>query len=115
MRDADGCEAQLCARHPSPCLSSVRPSSFVARSFRELLADRLPLSRLAGAASDPHCASPSSGQPGMFGRDEFQQLAPVVDGFSLMTYDFSNPSRSVVATNHSFLAWLPHESEVLIR
>ncbi|KAK0145115.1 Chitinase domain-containing protein 1 [Merluccius polli] len=30
------------------------------------------------------------GQPGMFGREEFEQLAPVVDGFSLMTYDFSN-------------------------
>ncbi|XP_067090925.1 chitinase domain-containing protein 1 isoform X1 [Osmerus mordax] len=31
----------------------------------------------------------SSGQPGMFGRAEFDQLAPVVDGFSLMTYDYS--------------------------
>ncbi|XP_008310358.1 chitinase domain-containing protein 1 [Cynoglossus semilaevis] len=32
----------------------------------------------------------STGQPGMFGRDDFEQLAPVVDGFSLMTYDFSS-------------------------
>ncbi|CAL8356458.1 unnamed protein product [Lota lota] len=32
----------------------------------------------------------SLGQPGMFGREEFEQLAPVVDGFSLMTYDFSS-------------------------
>ncbi|XP_077372855.1 chitinase domain-containing protein 1 [Festucalex cinctus] len=32
----------------------------------------------------------STGQPGMFGREEFEQLAPVVDGFSLMTYDYSN-------------------------
>ncbi|KAL5015362.1 hypothetical protein ScPMuIL_009632 [Solemya velum] len=30
---------------------------------------------------------------GMFSRDEFDKLAPVVDGFSLMTYDYSNPSR----------------------
>uniref|UniRef100_A0A672GCB7 Chitinase domain-containing protein 1 n=1 Tax=Salarias fasciatus TaxID=181472 RepID=A0A672GCB7_SALFA len=32
----------------------------------------------------------SSGQPGMFGREEFEQLASVVDGFSLMTYDYSS-------------------------
>lgn len=32
----------------------------------------------------------SAGQPGMFGREEFEQLAPAVDGFSLMTYDYSN-------------------------
>ncbi|KAM6937172.1 chitinase domain-containing protein 1 [Xenentodon cancila] len=31
----------------------------------------------------------STGQPGMFSREEFEQLAPVVDGFSLMTYDYS--------------------------
>ncbi|XP_053383111.1 chitinase domain-containing protein 1-like [Mercenaria mercenaria] len=31
--------------------------------------------------------------PGMFGKEEFDQLAPKVDKFSLMTYDFSNPSR----------------------
>ncbi|XP_029991659.1 chitinase domain-containing protein 1 [Sphaeramia orbicularis] len=36
----------------------------------------------------------SSGQPGMFGREEFEQLAPAVDGFSLMTYDYSSGSRS---------------------
>lgn len=35
----------------------------------------------------------SAGQPGMFGREEFEELAPVVDGFSLMTYDYSS-SRS---------------------
>lgn len=32
----------------------------------------------------------SMGQPGMFGREDFEQLAPVVDGFSLMTYDYSS-------------------------
>lgn len=31
--------------------------------------------------------------PGMFGKQEFDQLAPNVDKFSLMTYDFSDPSR----------------------
>uniref|UniRef100_A0A3Q3L2N3 Chitinase domain-containing protein 1 n=1 Tax=Mastacembelus armatus TaxID=205130 RepID=A0A3Q3L2N3_9TELE len=35
----------------------------------------------------------STGQPGMFGREEFEQLAPVVDGFSLMTYDYSSSAR----------------------
>ncbi|KAM3870464.1 chitinase domain-containing protein 1 [Diretmus argenteus] len=35
----------------------------------------------------------STGEPGMFGREEFEQLAPVVDGFSLMTYDYSNTGR----------------------
>lgn len=35
----------------------------------------------------------SAGQPGMFGPEEFEELAPVVDGFSLMTYDYSS-SRS---------------------
>ena len=33
--------------------------------------------------------------PGMFGQEDFQALAPHVDRFSLMTYDFSNPSRYV--------------------
>ena len=37
----------------------------------------------------------SVGQPGMFGREEFEQLAPVVDGFSLMTYDYSSGARWV--------------------
>ncbi|GCC16406.1 hypothetical protein chiPu_0021360 [Chiloscyllium punctatum] len=32
-------------------------------------------------------------QPGMFGKQDFEQLAPVVDAFSLMTYDFSNQHR----------------------
>ncbi|XP_010901466.1 chitinase domain-containing protein 1 isoform X1 [Esox lucius] len=38
----------------------------------------------------PPAISAGTGQPGMFGRQEFDQLAPVVDGFSLMTYDFSS-------------------------
>ena len=36
------------------------------------------------------CIINSYGKPGMFGREEFEQLAPVVDGFSLMTYDYSS-------------------------
>ncbi|KAK9516606.1 hypothetical protein VZT92_024526 [Zoarces viviparus] len=35
----------------------------------------------------------SVGEPGMFGREEFEQLAPVVDGFSLMTYEYSSVAR----------------------
>lgn len=35
----------------------------------------------------------STGQPGMFGREEFELLAPAVDGFSLMTYDYSSGAR----------------------
>lgn len=35
----------------------------------------------------------SGGQPGMFSREEFEQLAPVVDGFSLMTYDYSSGAK----------------------
>lgn len=35
----------------------------------------------------------STGQPGMFGREEFEELAPVVDGFSLMTYDYSSSAK----------------------
>lgn len=32
-------------------------------------------------------------QDGMFGQKEFEELAPYIDGFSLMTYDFSNAQR----------------------
>uniref|UniRef100_A0A674N2W6 Chitinase domain-containing protein 1 n=1 Tax=Takifugu rubripes TaxID=31033 RepID=A0A674N2W6_TAKRU len=35
----------------------------------------------------------NTGQPGMFGQEEFEELAPVVDGFSLMTYDYSNGAK----------------------
>ncbi|ROI37075.1 Chitinase domain-containing protein 1 [Anabarilius grahami] len=39
------------------------------------------------------CGMHISGQPGMFGREDFEKLAPVVDAFSLMTYDYSGPGR----------------------
>ncbi|XP_076863258.1 chitinase domain-containing protein 1 isoform X2 [Brachyhypopomus gauderio] len=32
-------------------------------------------------------------QPGMFGQEDFEKLAPFVDAFSLMTYDYSSPDR----------------------
>ncbi|XP_073797924.1 chitinase domain-containing protein 1 isoform X2 [Danio rerio] len=41
----------------------------------------------------PPSVAPGTGQPGMFGRDDFEKLAPVVDAFSLMTYDYSGPGR----------------------
>ncbi|TRY97044.1 hypothetical protein DNTS_001454 [Danionella cerebrum] len=41
----------------------------------------------------PPSVAPGSGQPGMFVKDDFEKLAPVVDAFSLMTYDYSGPVR----------------------
>ncbi|XP_007244360.2 chitinase domain-containing protein 1 isoform X1 [Astyanax mexicanus] len=41
----------------------------------------------------PPAISPGTNQAGMFGQEEFEKLAPVVDGFSLMTYDYSTPGR----------------------
>ncbi|XP_043938828.1 chitinase domain-containing protein 1 isoform X3 [Protopterus annectens] len=35
----------------------------------------------------------TTNQPGMFGKQDFEQLVHVVDGFSLMTYDYSNPQQ----------------------
>uniref|UniRef100_A0A7M4FBK6 Chitinase domain-containing protein 1 n=1 Tax=Crocodylus porosus TaxID=8502 RepID=A0A7M4FBK6_CROPO len=41
----------------------------------------------------PPAVSPGSNQLGMFTKKEFDQLAPIVDSFSLMTYDYSAPQR----------------------
>ncbi|KAG8438024.1 hypothetical protein GDO86_008635, partial [Hymenochirus boettgeri] len=41
----------------------------------------------------PPAVAPGTDQLGMFGRKEFEQLAPFVDSFSLMTYDYSSPQR----------------------
>ncbi|XP_019712672.1 chitinase domain-containing protein 1 [Hippocampus comes] len=54
----------------------------------------------------------STGQHGMFGREEFEQLAPMVDGFSLMTYDYSSgakpgPSSPVSWVNDCVLQLAP--------
>ncbi|XP_073514796.1 chitinase domain-containing protein 1 isoform X1 [Phyllobates terribilis] len=41
----------------------------------------------------PPAVAPGTDQLGMFGKKEFDLLAPFVDNFSLMTYDYSNPHR----------------------
>ncbi|XP_062974819.1 chitinase domain-containing protein 1 isoform X2 [Elgaria multicarinata webbii] len=41
----------------------------------------------------PPAVMPGSNQLGVFTKKEFDQLAPVVDSFSLMTYDYSTPQR----------------------
>ncbi|XP_061466060.1 chitinase domain-containing protein 1 isoform X2 [Rhineura floridana] len=41
----------------------------------------------------PPAVMPGTNQLGRFTRKEFDQLAPVVDSFSLMTYDYSAPQR----------------------
>lgn len=41
----------------------------------------------------PPSVAPGTNQLGMFGRKEFEQLAPLVDSFSFMTYDYSSPER----------------------
>ncbi|XP_061531954.1 chitinase domain-containing protein 1 isoform X2 [Phycodurus eques] len=69
-------------------------------------------------ADQLHCilvippAVTSTGQPGMFDREEFEQLAPVVDSFSLMTYDYSSgakpgPSSPVSWVNDCVLQLAP--------
>lgn len=41
----------------------------------------------------PPAVTPGTNQLGMFTKKEFDQLAPVIDSFSLMTYDYSTPQR----------------------
>uniref|UniRef100_A0A8C3T356 Chitinase domain-containing protein 1 n=1 Tax=Chelydra serpentina TaxID=8475 RepID=A0A8C3T356_CHESE len=41
----------------------------------------------------PPAVTPGTNQLGMFTKKEFDQLAPVMDSFSLMTYDYSTPQR----------------------
>ncbi|CAG2204649.1 CHID1 [Mytilus edulis] len=47
----------------------------------------------------------ASDQAGMFGKKEFDKLAPVIDGFSLMTYDFSNPQSKDCECTESVLCF----------
>lgn len=55
--------------------------------------EALKVEKLSCVLVIPPAVAPGSGQPGMFGREEFEKLAPVVDAFSLMTYDYSSPGR----------------------
>ncbi|KAM9146869.1 chitinase domain-containing protein 1 [Pangshura tecta] len=41
----------------------------------------------------PPAVTPGTNQLGMFTKKEFDQLVPVMDSFSLMTYDYSTPQR----------------------
>ena len=41
----------------------------------------------------PPAEEQQTGGPGMFGQDDFSHLAPHVDYFSLMTYDYSSVGR----------------------
>ena len=43
-------------------------------------------------------------KPGSFDKNDFELLAPVLDGFSLMTYDYSSQGRWVIVSAvHSFI------------
>uniref|UniRef100_G1RBW7 Chitinase domain-containing protein 1 n=1 Tax=Nomascus leucogenys TaxID=61853 RepID=G1RBW7_NOMLE len=53
------------------------------------LAEALHQARLLALLVIPPAITPGTDQLGMFTHKEFEQLAPVLDGFSLMTYDYS--------------------------
>ncbi|XP_007947480.1 chitinase domain-containing protein 1 [Orycteropus afer afer] len=53
------------------------------------IAEALHQARLLALLVIPPSVTPGTHQLGMFTQKEFEQLAPVLDGFSLMTYDYS--------------------------
>uniref|UniRef100_A0A286XNK9 Chitinase domain-containing protein 1 n=2 Tax=Cavia porcellus TaxID=10141 RepID=A0A286XNK9_CAVPO len=53
------------------------------------VAEALHQARLLVILVIPPAVTPGTDQLGMFTHKEFEQLAPVLDGFSLMTYDYS--------------------------
>ncbi|XP_064226345.1 chitinase domain-containing protein 1 isoform X2 [Aotus nancymaae] len=53
------------------------------------LTEALQQARLLTILVIPPAITPGTDQLGMFTHKEFEQLAPVLDGFSLMTYDYS--------------------------
>ncbi|XP_016120313.1 chitinase domain-containing protein 1, partial [Sinocyclocheilus grahami] len=63
------------------------------------LCETLKAGKLTCVLVIPPSVAPGSGQPGMFGPEDFEKLAPVVDAFSLMTYDYSGPGRSDTHTH----------------
>ena len=52
------------------------------------VAEALHQARLLAILVIPPAVSPGTDQLGLFTQKEFEQLAPVLDGFSLMTYDY---------------------------
>uniref|UniRef100_A0A8D0CEA9 Chitinase domain-containing protein 1 n=1 Tax=Salvator merianae TaxID=96440 RepID=A0A8D0CEA9_SALMN len=57
------------------------------------LSDALHQAQLQMILVIPPAVMPGTNQLGMFTKKEFDQLAPIVDSFSLMTYDYSAPQR----------------------
>ncbi|XP_048342643.1 chitinase domain-containing protein 1 [Sphaerodactylus townsendi] len=57
------------------------------------LSEALHQARLKLILVIPPAVVPGTNQLGMFTKKEFDQLAPIVDSFSLMTYDYSTPQR----------------------
>ncbi|XP_053102234.1 chitinase domain-containing protein 1 isoform X3 [Hemicordylus capensis] len=57
------------------------------------LSEALHQARLKLILVIPPAVMPGTNQLGTFTKKEFDQLAPVVDSFSLMTYDYSTPQR----------------------
>ncbi|XP_037373236.1 chitinase domain-containing protein 1 [Talpa occidentalis] len=53
------------------------------------LAEALHQARLLAILVIPPAITPGTHQPGLFTREDFGRLAPALDGFSLMTYDYS--------------------------
>lgn len=54
---------------------------------------------------------PGTGAPGIFTKDDFDMLSAVVDGFSLMTYDYSNSQRP---GPNSPISWVKQCVEALV-
>ncbi|XP_008852655.1 chitinase domain-containing protein 1 isoform X2 [Nannospalax galili] len=59
------------------------------------LAEALHQARLLAILVIPPAVTPGIDQLGMFTHKEFEQLAPVLDGFSLMTYDYSTSQQYI--------------------
>ncbi|XP_048663878.1 chitinase domain-containing protein 1 isoform X9 [Marmota marmota marmota] len=59
------------------------------------LAEALHQARLLTILVIPPAVTPGTDQLGMFTHKEFEQLAPVLDGFSLMTYDYSTSQQYI--------------------
>ena len=49
-----------------------------------------------------------SNRPGLFDRNDFEILVPVLDGFSLITYDYGSPNRysKALYSENEIFYWL---------